>query len=867
MASGDDTARLLVSIEATTKKFEKQLAAIAKTAGDTAGGIENKFKKANDNVAGSFDSGGKRVVQSLGAQRAAVSNLSFQLNDIAMGLASGTSPFTIMVQQGSQVSQALQGSGGLLGALKTVGGAFAQMVNPVSLASFALIGLTGAAVQYLTTLKSDVPDAEKILKAHAELIKSFDDAWGIAKKGAEDYSDSVKKIELQKLRDEFGSLQKAIQAAGKDLSSDILSVPVSEFGGATQTVLDFQHALSLLQQDVPDFRGFSLEMAKIEGMTGIPDNIRELAKQVRLSAQESIPLQEAIEGTQKRLKDVYLTGQQAKDAFAALTASAIGLGANGGSAISDVANKIKTELIPAMGKALEQVGEYAKNLNGLQDQINKSGPLGRLSPLYSGGGKFMNSMEASNFDFNESQLDEVGKSAAAKLIRSFEGFITNAKWDTNAFRVGFGSDTATRANGVIEKVTKDTVVTLDEAQRDLSRRIMEFQDGIQKAIGIETWKSLSDGQQAALTSIAYNYGSLPDSIVKAIQDGGGPEKVAKAIAALTSNPGRRKEEAQTYLSGTGISLSDAGIVSSNKKTPDQIFQGDVAEIQKRIDVLNAEYAAQAKLNPLITDYGFAVEKAKIQQQLLSEAQKAGVTVTPELAASIDALATNYAKASSASEGLKVSQERLRKSAEEFRDLGRDVVGGFISDLRSGKSAAEALAGALDKVVDKLIDVGLNAVFGTGGGGGLLGGLFGGGGGGAGGLLGGMLIPGILHSGGVAGSDGYGHGRSVSPSVFGGAKRYHKGGVAGLQPGEVPAILQRGEVVLPRGTKMGGQSGVHVTVGVDVDGSGNLMPFVKTVSQQTVTEASPRIVSAATQQVVPTMAKYQNNTAGGDYRNS
>lgn len=860
MASGDDTARLLVSIEATTKKFEKQLAAIAKTAGDTAGSIENKFKKANDNVAGSFDSGGKRVVQSLGAQRAAISNLSFQLNDIAMGLASGTSPFTIMVQQGSQVSQALQGSGGLLGALKTVGGAFAQMVNPVSLASFALIGLTGAAVQYLTTLKSDVPDADKILKAHAELIKSFDDAWGIAEKGVKKYSESVQKVELQKLRDEFGSLQKAIQAAGKDLSSEILSVPASEFGGATQTVLDFQHALSLLSQDVPDFRQFSIEMAKIEGMTGIPDNIRELAKQVRLSAQESIPLQEAIEGTQKRLKDVYLTGQQAKDAFAALTASAIGLGANGGSAISDVANKIKTELIPAMGKALEQVGEYAKNLNSLQDQINKSGPLGRLSPLYSGGGRFMNGMEASNFDFNEAQLDEVGKSAAAKLIRSFEGFITNAKWDVNAFRVGFGSDTATRANGVIEKVTKDTVVTLDEAQRDLSRRIVEFQDGIQKAIGIETWKSLSEGQQAALTSIAYNYGSLPDSIVKAIQDGGGPEKVAKAIAALTANPGRRKEEAQSYLSGTGISLSDAGIVSSNKKTPDQLFQGDIAEVQKRIDVLNAEYAAQAKLNPLINDYGFAVEKAKIQQQLLSEAQKAGVTVTPELAASIEALATNYAKASSASEGLKTSQERLRKSAEEFRDLGRDVVGGFISDLRSGKSAAEALAGALDKVVDKLIDVGLNAIFGTGGGGGLFGG--------GGGLLGGLIIPGILHSGGVAGSDGYGHGRSVSPSVFGGAKRYHKGGVAGLQPGEVPAILQRGEVVLPRGAKMGsGQSGVHVTVGVDVDGSGNLMPFVKSVSEKTVTEASPKIVNAANQQVVPTMAKYQNNTAGGDYRNS
>lgn len=856
-ATADDTARLLVSIEATQKQFQKQLSGIAKAAGDTASGIENKFKRANDNAASSFVNSGRKVEQSLGAQRAAVSNLSFQLNDIAMGLASGTSPFTIMVQQGSQVSQVLQGSGGLVGAIKTLGGAFTQMINPVSLASFALIGLTGAAVQYLMTLKSDVPDAEKLLKAHAELIKSFDDAWGIAKKGVEGYSESVKRIELQKLRDEFGSLQKAIEAAGKELKSDVLSVPVSEFDGATQTVIDFQRALALLNKDIPDFRDFSLEMERIEGMKGIPENIRELAKQLRLSANESLPLQEALEATDKRLKTLYLTGEQAKDAFATLTASAIGLGLNGGGAISDIAGKIKTELIPAMGQALTQVGEYAKNLNDLQTQINKS-PLGTLSPLYSGGGKFLDREGADAQDFNDANLDEVGKSAAAKLIRGFEGFISTAKWDINAFRTGFGSDTATRANGQIEKVTKDTVVTLDDAQRDLSRRIIEFQSGIQNAIGLETWKSLSEGQQAALTSIAYNYGSLPDAIVNAIKEGGGPEKVAKAIAALSSNPGRRKEEAQTYLSGSGISMNEAGL--GNQKTPDQLFQGDVAEIQKRVDMLNAQYAAQAKLNPLVNDYGFAVEKARIQQQLLSDAQKAGVSITPELAASIDALATNYAKASSAGDQLKASQEQIKKSAEAFRDLGRDAVGGFISDLRSGKSAAEALANALNKVVDKLIDVGLNAVFSGGGLGGLLGG------GGKGGLLGGMIIPGILHSGGVAGSDGYGHGRSVSPKAFAGAKRYHKGGVAGLVPGEVPAILQRGEVVLPRGTKMGGGGKTDIQVGVSVDDTGGLRAYVKSVSNDTVAAASPRIVSAANQQVVPTMAKYQNDSAGGDYRN-
>ncbi|MBB4272794.1 phage tail length tape measure family protein [Rhizobium mongolense] len=848
--AADDTARLLVSIEATQKRFEKQLASIAKAAGQTAKGIEDNFKGANDNVGKSFEGAGRRSTASVRQSAAAVSNLSFQLNDIAMGLASGTSPFTIMVQQGSQVAQALQGSGGLLGAVKTLGGAFATMVNPVSLASFAIIGLSGALVQYLTTLNSGVPDSEKLLKDHGDVIKSFDEAWGIAEQGVKKYSDAVGQIELQKLKDKFGDLQTAIETTGDGLSREIITGlrGLTNTGG-TQALADFTDALQLLNKDIPDFRGLALALAEIENQKGAPGNIRELAKQIRLTAQESIPLQDAIEQTQKKLDTLYLSGEQAKKMFASLTASALGLGASGGGAISIVADKIKTELIPAMGQALSQVGEYAKNLNGLQAQINKS-PLGQLAPLYSGGGKFLNWDENNTFKANESTLQAAGESAAAQMIRGFEGFISTAKWDVNAFRTGFGSDTATRANGQIEKVTKDTVVTLEDAQRDLSRRIIEFQSGIQKAIGIETWKSLNEAQQAALTSIAYNYGSLPDSIVRAIQEGGGAEKVSNAIAALSSNPSRRKEEAQAFLSGTGISSSE-----STKRTPADLFKGDVQQVQARIDALNAEYAAQARLNPLVNDYGYAVEKARIEQELLSEAQRAGLEITPGLREQIAGLAENYARASTASEQLKTSQQNVADAARQFSGLGKEVVGGFISDLRSGASAAEALSNALNKVLDKIIDIGLESLF--------SGSLFGGGGGG--GLLGGMIIPGILHKGGVAGSDGYGHGRSVSPSAFTGAKRYHKGGVAGLQPGEVPAILQRGEVVLPRGTKMGGQQGVAVQVGVTVDDDGKLQAYVKKTSQEQVATAAPKILSAANQQAPSAVARHQQQKGGAEWR--
>lgn len=71
-----------------------------------------------------------------------------------------------------------------------------------------------------------------------------------------------------------------------------------------------------------------------------------------------------------------------------------------------------------------------------------------------------------------------------------------------------------------------------------------------------------------------------------------------------------------------------------------------------------------------------------------------------------------------------------------------------------------------------------------------------GGGGLGGAIAGA-ISGLFkfHEGGVVGSSGTPYGRPVAPAWFNNAIRYHSGGIAGLRPGEVPAILKRGEEVL------------------------------------------------------------------------
>lgn len=108
--------------------------------------------------------------------------------------------------------------------------------------------------------------------------------------------------------------------------------------------------------------------------------------------------------------------------------------------------------------------------------------------------------------------------AAAFLIKH-EGFLPAARWDVNAWRLGYGSDTMTDEAGNVTKVQKDSTTTRTAALRDLKRRITdEFIPRIQRKIGADAFNRLPTGAQVALISFAYNYGNIVKAaIVKAAQ--------------------------------------------------------------------------------------------------------------------------------------------------------------------------------------------------------------------------------------------------------------------------------------------------------------------------------------------------------------
>src|SRR3990167_4473432 len=99
--------------------------------------------------------------------------------------------------------------------------------------------------------------------------------------------------------------------------------------------------------------------------------------------------------------------------------------------------------------------------------------------------------------------------AIADFIKAEEGFRAKAYYDINAYRAGYGSDTVTLPDGTVKRVTKSTVVTKEDADRDLLRRVAEFSAIAAKGVGRAVWNVLTLPARIALTSIAYNYGRIP----------------------------------------------------------------------------------------------------------------------------------------------------------------------------------------------------------------------------------------------------------------------------------------------------------------------------------------------------------------------
>jgi len=146
---------------------------------------------------------------------------------------------------------------------------------------------------------------------------------------------------------------------------------------------------------------------------------------------------------------------------------------------------------------------------------------------------------------------------AASILKHEEGFRATPYWDVNAYRTGYGSDTVTTADGKVVRVSQGMKISRQDADRDLSRRLVEFEHTAAGQTGTDNWNKLPAATRGALLSVTYNYGSLPKSVVAAVRSGD-QAAIAGAVSGLGANKARRQREAAIIRgSGAPVGGTDA----------------------------------------------------------------------------------------------------------------------------------------------------------------------------------------------------------------------------------------------------------------------------------------------------------------------
>lgn len=265
MATEQDLQRLIVQMEASFVKYDRQW---AKAMGETDNNVR-RVQQRFDGMSKSISNAGANTARGLQPIGMQTSNIAAQFQDIAVQLSQpGTSPFLIAMQQGTQLSAVLNQSKSPIAALSA---GFLQMINPVSIATIGIIALGGAAVQYLSTLLSDGKSATDVIKEQNDAIRRVAENWGEAVPALKAYVDQLDRaaqsadlstaydavVEQQfaTLKTQLGDIRAEFAAARTDLAA---------FGASADEIDALQAEFDTLRRRIEDNTATTADLERMQ---------------------------------------------------------------------------------------------------------------------------------------------------------------------------------------------------------------------------------------------------------------------------------------------------------------------------------------------------------------------------------------------------------------------------------------------------------------------------------------------------------------------------------------------------------------------------------------------------------------------------
>ncbi len=314
------------------------------------------------------------------------------------------------------------------------------------------------------------------------------------------------------------------------------------------------------------------------------------------------------------------------------------------------------------------------------------------------------------------------------------------------------------------------------------------------------------------------------------------DAVDRAIDGLRKHTERQLADAKAIGQGAAAqaqyraeaALTSAVMANGGVITAEQAKQ---YEALKQQAMAAAEALARARV---VADVRFGRNTAFLSQEDVSIAQQLR-QIYPDVTQALGSVEAQSLRLNNAMRGLSSSIETNLVSSLA------DITTGAVSAGQGFDNMSKAIIRAIEEMIIKMTIIqplmrSLQLGFSSLG----LGSFFGGGTISLGNLGGtaGILSP-IHHSGGIVGEGT--EMRFIHPAYFDNAPRYHGGGIAGLAPDEVPAILQRGERITPRGQSAGGgvslnvnvinQTGVPVKTETSQDANGDMTITLKKMVEQ------------------------------------
>ncbi len=555
----------------------------------------------------------------------ALQQVGWQVGDFAVQVGAGTSAAQALGQQLPQ----LLGAFGTFGALA---GAAAAITIPLGSALLKTALNTESLDDKMKALAESTDEYANAAERAAEPIEVLRQQYGELADEVERANNVVAGFSAIVARRDIAAAAKTVGGSilGGAFVADQYAASTGGFDVETQKTMRIIKLADTLKTSTEEARRFDKALADLKNAKGpeevlklteqlmttlaeAPDGLSRFTAQFQTLSSLNAEAQRQVRATQSEYERVAQKYQTDTEKFKSLSAD----------------RKIAQELLDkAIKSGSEEAIRLARERLILVDQeIKKTKELAEANDMSFAAmarrlGEMGNSLISSAGSVASGNLRDQSFAGtdATNMLKQFEGFSAKAYWDVNAYRAGFGSDTITLADGTIQKITQGMTVTLEDANRDLARRISEFQAGVIDKIGRERWNQFDSGQQASLTSIAYNYGSLPDRIVGAVRQGTSQD-IAGAIARLAGdNEGINAERRFREASAFGSVTRESGEFNESKRELDQQIKD-----RERLADQARKYGEQLQQNLLTEQQAGELARQKAEQIAAIKAQG----LTPE----------------------------------------------------------------------------------------------------------------------------------------------------------------------------------------------------------------------------------------------